>query len=411
MTLQLPIVRQMVRGLKYDSLIYGTSGWLPSAMFALSQSGIWIDGSDNSVMWQDAAGTIPVTDLGQPVGLVLDKRLWGGKTLAQVLAEQPERVPHPINLSIAPWETLGTLSEITASGFTNSSGAGAGRTLPNVLTVGKHYQVTASWAKSNSVTTLQILAGSGNTVFSTTAASGTVTFFTTAVNTNIYLRLTGSSTTTVNFTELSFREIPGNYASQSTPTMRPVWQEDDLGARGLLFNPPTNNSLVTPSIDFSASDKMLVAAGVRKLSDATTGILVELSTNISTNNGSFYFGAPDSNGTFHYRFGSKGTSYRTTQYINTSVAAPTSNVLVGLGDIGGDITRLRVDGGQVSENTDDQGTGNFGNYPLYIGRRGGASLPFSGFVHQLVIRGGTWPDAAELAQLEAFIGSKSKVSL
>ena len=35
----------------------------------------------------------------------------------------------------------------------------------------------------------------------------------------------------------------------------------------------------------------------------------------------------------------------------------------------------------------DQGTGNYGNYPLYIGRRGGTTNPFNGKLYGLVIRG------------------------
>jgi hypothetical protein len=37
--------------------------------------GVWFDASDLSTMYQDAAGTIPVTGVGQPVGLWLDKSL------------------------------------------------------------------------------------------------------------------------------------------------------------------------------------------------------------------------------------------------------------------------------------------------------------------------------------------------
>ena len=45
----------------------------PSVLFDSGQPGVWYDISDMSTLFQDAAGTIPVTATGQPVGLVLDK--------------------------------------------------------------------------------------------------------------------------------------------------------------------------------------------------------------------------------------------------------------------------------------------------------------------------------------------------
>lgn len=44
-----------------------------SDLFANGEQGVWYDPSDLSTMFQDAAGTIPVTGIEQPVGLILDK--------------------------------------------------------------------------------------------------------------------------------------------------------------------------------------------------------------------------------------------------------------------------------------------------------------------------------------------------
>lgn len=46
--------------------------WTPARLFA-SAVGAWFDPSDLSTLFQDAAGTQPVTADGQPVGLMLDK--------------------------------------------------------------------------------------------------------------------------------------------------------------------------------------------------------------------------------------------------------------------------------------------------------------------------------------------------
>lgn len=54
---------------------YKTWGRLfsPLSLFAGGEQGVWFDPSDLSTMFQDSAGTTPVTGVGQPVGLIRDK--------------------------------------------------------------------------------------------------------------------------------------------------------------------------------------------------------------------------------------------------------------------------------------------------------------------------------------------------
>jgi hypothetical protein len=87
--------------------------------------------------------------------------------------------------------------------------------------------------------------------------------------------------------------------------------------------------------------------------------------------------------------------------------APITNVLTGIGDISGDQCILRVNGTQAASSTADQGTGNYGNYPLYIGRRGGASLPFNGRLNSLIIRGAQSTDA-QISAAETWVNGKTK---
>lgn len=49
-------------------------GFSPISLFTTGEQGLWHDPSDFSTMFQDAAATIPVTAVEQPVGLILDKR-------------------------------------------------------------------------------------------------------------------------------------------------------------------------------------------------------------------------------------------------------------------------------------------------------------------------------------------------
>jgi hypothetical protein len=169
-----------------------------------------------------------------------------------------------------------------------------------------------------------------------------------------------------------------------------------------------DDAMATPSIDFSASDEMSVFAGVRKLSDAATAFVFELSASIGTNNGAVYVAAPFATGVGGYTFNSKGINQATASA--TSFTAPTTNILTGLGDISTDTSLLRVNGTQVATSATDQGTGNYGNYPLYIGARAGTSIYFNGNLYGLTVRGALSDDPT-VAKAEKLVAKKTGISL
>jgi len=158
---------------------------------------------------------------------------------------------------------------------------------------------------------------------------------------------------------------------------------------GLLFD-GSDDSLQTASVDFSATDKMTVMAGVRKLSGSALAALVELSSSTG-NNGSFGVYAPrfvlsrDS-----YGFISRGTTGVDIQIANNDYLSPNTSVLACQSDISGDSLSLRANGVSVATSTGDQGSGNYANEIVYIGSRSG-SLRFNGLIYTLVIRGATTP--------------------
>jgi hypothetical protein len=58
----------------YDvGIASSNDGFLVTELFAASEKGLWYDINDITTLFQDSAGTIPVTAAGQPVGKVLDK--------------------------------------------------------------------------------------------------------------------------------------------------------------------------------------------------------------------------------------------------------------------------------------------------------------------------------------------------
>jgi hypothetical protein len=195
--------------------------------------------------------------------------------------------------------------------------------------------------------------------------------------------------------------IPGSSAG----TYQRIAAATDYATAGFLpyLDLITDDSFATNSIDFTTTDEMSVCAGMTKSAEVF-GILAELSNNIS-NNGSFSL---YEDAATVLSFASRGT---TSQFAFASgYPAPTTAVMTGISNISGDQTTLRVNAVQVANNTGDLGTGNFGNYPLYIGRRGGTTNPFNGRIYSLLVVGKTL-SASELAATESYVATKTGVTL
>ena len=197
-----------------------------------------------------------------------------------------------------------------------------------------------------------------------------------------------------------------NYGANLPPYQRvnTATDYDTSGFPHYLRFDGVDDWLVTPTIT-PGIDKVQVFAGVRKLSDAAGGILAELSVTSTANNGVFALFAPNAASTYALR--SRGT----TDALITSAASyasPITNVIAGLGDISGDLATLRVNGSQVAQNTTDQGTGNYLAYPLYIGRRGGTTMPFNGHLYGLIVRFGSNLPTATIEKTEKYINGLTK---
>ena len=179
----------------------------------------------------------------------------------------------------------------------------------------------------------------------------------------------------------------------------------DVGAPRYLQADGTDDGMVTNSINFTGTDKVTVLVGIRKLSDADIGTVAEFSSNVANSDGVFLVRAPNTVGTQSLNFYSKGTALISA---NSQVfPSPITAVLTGIGDISGDSAILRVNGVQAASSSADQGTGNYGNYPLYLFRRGGSSLPFNGRCYGWVVYGAK-ATPAQLAALEAWANQRAR---
>ena len=200
-----------------------------------------------------------------------------------------------------------------------------------------------------------------------------------------------------------------NHASQTVSASRPILQRNaTTGAYYLAFD-GADDFLQTNNIDFTATDKVSLFAGVRKLSDATTAMLVELS--IGGQAGNFYISAPHAANNRNYALYSRGSLLHSSAALApANYLSPISNVINAKASISEDSQVLRIDGKQVAQSTTDQGTGNYGNYPLYIGRRAGTTLPFNGHLYGLIGIGRLTTDSETIA-LEKAIAKNTGVTL
>jgi hypothetical protein len=157
----------------------------------------------------------------------------------------------------------------------------------------------------------------------------------------------------------------------------------------------SDDFLQTSNIDFTATDKVSLFAGVRKLSDAAPGMLYELSTNSFSADGSFYLATPVTTS----QPGTDGFNLRgTTAISKTHIAiSPASVMYTTSGDIGNKAIVFRTNGITRGSGLVNVGTGKLGNYPLYIGRRAGTSLPFNGHIYGLIGIGKLVSDSETLA--------------
>jgi len=367
----------------------------PRVLFLQGQQGAWYDPSDLSTLFQDTAGTTPVTAAGQAVALMLDKSK--GLTLGANVA--PAFVSAGTGWTVINTDATHFVTFSNGSARFYVSSSTPITTLTATLTANKYYLLTfttTEWISG------QLKFDATGTSITIPAGVGTyqVKFYSTSGTFSLYRAAGG--VTDLTFSNILIQEVLGNHATQATLGQRPICQVDSSGRPYLAFD-GLDDGMVTSSIDFTGTDKMTVWAGVRKLSDAAAGTVAELSATIASNNGSFRVTAPNS-AAANYGFSSKGTSQ--SDAVATTYTAPTTDVVTGIGDISGDIATLRVDGAQKATSATDQGTGTYGNYPLYIGRRGGASVPLNGRLYSLIVRGDATPDGI-IQQTERWVNGKT----
>jgi hypothetical protein len=418
------------------------------SLFSSGEQGAWYDPSDFSTMFQDSAGSTPVTAVEQPVGLIRDKSGRGNhasqatSTSRPVLSARynlilnsgyiggvagtPGTAPTNWTFVLSGGTTNAFVSD-DAGGFITSFTASAARQIVNqsvsvgVATYSAFVTIntnTGPFNLNNLFTLSAVPAGTTTTFYANGSLINEATYppaagdriearsVVTTAGTITYRVGAGASsnvTGTVAFSKFDIRVTNDGVGIPAYQRINAATDYDTNGFPLYLAFDGVDDSLSTASVDFSATNKMSVFAGVRKLSDAARAILCELGTGAVATN-AFNLEAPSAaSDTFRWRSGGSVAQ----EVVPTGFAAPTTRVLTGTADIPGDDVTLRANGAQVATLSADQGTGNYSNDVLYVGRRAGTSLPFSGRVYSLIVRGAT-TNADQIARTEAWVNNITK---
>jgi hypothetical protein len=478
----------------------------PASLFRNSEQGVWYDPSDFSTMFQDSAGTTPVTAVEQPVGLILDK--------SRGLVLGSELVTNGGFDTSSNWATTGGTISISGGVLTVTRSGGsfvaAGQSLSFVS--GRTYKISVRARRTSGSGNIAIVVRTLNDGSSTARFTVTPTptgsfaeysaIYVCSNTETAFLQLgVATADGVIEFDDASMKELPGNHATQATAARRPVLSArvnlllasetmstqnvtttaipytlqftgtgtvtlsgtstagplvgggtltftptagtltltvtgsvtvaqletgstatryqsittatsyDTVGFKTYLKFDGIDDALATAStVDFTATDKMTVVAGVRKLRDAAVGTILELSANSSTTAGSMALFGPRSNGITKYGIHLNGSTANE-RATDTAFAAPITSVLVASFDIAA-TTELSLRVSRVAQalsvvlSSGDAGTGNLGNHTLYVGSRGGTTLPFNGHLYSLIIRGAQ-STVSQIAAAESYVNSKT----
>ena len=202
----------------------------------------------------------------------------------------------------------------------------------------------------------------------------------------------------------------GNHARQTTSAARPILRQNAITKAYYLEFDGSDDFFATNSIDFTATDEVSLLCGLRKLSDASRASVIELSSLGGGSNGSFGLDAPRLlDPIASYSVVSRGTLVNVSRTGAQQYPAPNSAVISAKCSISTNTNKLVVNGSTFIS-SESQGTGNYGNYPLYIGRRGGVSLPFNGHIYGLIGIGKLASDS-ETTAIEKELAKRTGVTL
>lgn len=175
--------------------------------------------------------------------------------------------------------------------------------------------------------------------------------------------------------------------SQVTGTKAPKWQ----ASAGADFDGVDDFLVSDDTIDFTNTKQMMTIIGVRKRDDSTRGMIVEQSA-VASNPGKFFISGPDFAAQESFGINLMGASTNT-YYQVAPFPSPVNAVISTAFDLTGANRAANVkvwmDGVANTTGGGGSNTGvgdtTFGNYLLYLGMRGGTTLPADVMVTGLLL--------------------------
>jgi len=340
--------------------------WTPTKLFAAGEKGGLWDFSTLANLYQDSAGTTPCTAVGDPIGLVLDTSGRGNHLTQSTSTQRP------------------TLGRMPATGVRNLLVNTATLSTQSVTTTAQNY--TIQFTGAGSITASGTYSGALTNGQTFTCTDGTLTLTVSGSVTNAQLEA-GSTATAYQKVGAAYDVTESGVASVYTAYFDGV---DDC--------------LVSPSIDFSGTDKMTVWAGVRKTTE--TGLLdclLECGDMFASATGAFGLNTKANSIAGNASFGSRGTMDK---YSLRALPINTSAILTGVGDIGAPSVNLSVSGVSGAATTTSQGGGTYPNSIVKVGCRIGDSYNYKGFLSALCTRGAA-TDAATVTSMEKWLAART----
>ena len=200
-----------------------------------------------------------------------------------------------------------------------------------------------------------------------------------------------------------------NHAFATSSATRPILRQNTITKAYYLEFDGSDDFLVTSNINFTATDKVSLFAGVRKLSDANIGSVFGLSSAPLSASGVFEMYTPQTVGGEGFAYYSRGASTRSV-VLAQGLKAPVGFILSAQTDIANNTVICKINQTLAAVTAGSLGDGSFSNNPLFIGRRGGTSLPFNGHIYSLIGFGRLTTDAETVA-LEKLIAKNTGVAL
>lgn len=190
-------------------------------IFSKGEQGFTQIPSDLSTLYQDAAGTTPVTAAGQVLGLVLDK--------SKGLALGTERLTNwDFSAGSTGWTTAGidathiiTFSNGTVRYQSDTITPALSLVQSNAFVTGKWYEVTTVCSEYISGA-VKIDAGNGSIPIASSAGTTKIKILATSTTSLIITR--NSANVDLTLDSVSVKELAGSHAYQSTSSYRPLLQ-------------------------------------------------------------------------------------------------------------------------------------------------------------------------------------------